>query len=128
MFNKIMTLLFVLSVFTLMMARPALAQTTQAKQDKNTEKIKEQVRKIVADEKVTKKVKLNNGAIYIGFISQPTEDNFVVQDKEGHSNTIKYSDVKSIDKKDVSTGLKIGLGAAAGIGVLFLLLFRHLGG
>ena len=128
MLNKITTLMLILSIFALAFTRPALAQTTQAKQDKRTEKIKEQVKKIVADERVTKKVKMNNGTIYLGFISSPAENSFVVQDKTGSSTTVKYSDVDSINKKDVPTGVKIGLGAAAGAGVLILILFlRYLG-
>ena len=128
MLNKITTVMLILSVFALAFTRPALAQTTQATQDKSTEKIKEQVKKIVADEKVTKKVKMRNGTTYLGFISTPTEDSFVVQDKTGNSTTVKYSDVDSINKKDVPTGVKIGLGAAAGAGVLILILFlRQLG-
>ena len=123
MLNKITILMLIFSVFTLTFSRPALARTTQTKQDKHTEKIKEQVKKIVADEKVTKKVKMLNGTIYLGFISTPTEDSFVVQYKTGGSTTVKYSDVKSIDKKEVSTGLKIGIGAAAGIGALILISF-----
>ncbi len=125
MINKAMTLMLILSVFTLTFAHPALARTTQTNQDKKTEKIKNQVKKIIADEKVTKKVKMNNGTTYLGFLSQATEDSFVVQDKTGGSTTVKYSDVKSIDKKDVPTALKIGIGAGAGALVLFLLLFFH---
>jgi len=94
---------------------------TQAPLDKQTAKIKEQVKKIIAGDKVTKKVRMKNGTTYRGFIGTPTEDAFVVQDKTGGLTTIKYSDVVSIDKKDVSTPLKIGLGAAAGVIGLFLI-------
>lgn len=123
MINKTILLTLIFATLNLTLAMPLAAQTTQTPQDKNTQKIKEKVKKIVADEKVTKKVKMNNGAIYLGFIGQPTEDSFVVQDKDGNSNTLKYSDVKSIDKKDLSTGAKIGFGAAAGAGALILILF-----
>ena len=125
MLSKVATFILILSIFTLTLAQPALAQAAQTKQDKKTEKIKEQVKKIVAGEKVTKKVKLNNGATYLGFLSQASEDSFIVQDKTGSSTTLKYSDVDSVTKKDVSTGLKIGLGAAAGAGILFLILILH---
>lgn len=128
MINKAVTLMLILLVFTLAFANPAFARTSQTDQDKKTVKIKEQVRKIIAGEKVTKKVKLNNGAIYLGFISQPTNDSFVVTDKDGNSNTIKYSDVRSIDRKDVPIGALIGVGAAAGAVVFLLLLFRFGGG
>ena len=115
--------MLIFSVIAVTFALPALAQATQAIQDKKTEKIKAQVKKIIVDERVTKKVKMRNGTIYLGFISTPTEDSFVVQDKSGSSTTVKYSDVDSINKKDVSTGLKIGIGAAAGIGALILISF-----
>ena len=123
MINKVATLLLILSVFTLAFARPTLAQSVTAIQDKKTAKIKDQVKNIIAGEKVTKKVKLNNGTIHRGFLSSATDVSFVVQDKTGGTTTIKYSDVDSITKKDVSTGLKIGIGAAAGAAAIILLYF-----
>ena len=123
MINKTILSTLIFAILSLALSMPLLAQTTQAPQDKKTEKIKEQVKKIIAGEKVTKKIKMSNGTTYLGFLSQATEDSFVVQDKTGGSTTVKYSDVKSIDKKDVSTGLKIGIGAAAGAGALILILF-----
>ena len=63
---------------------------------------------------------MNNGAIYLGFQSA-TEDSFTCRIRR--IETIKYSEVKSIDKKDVSTGVKIGIGAAVGAGALILITF-----
>ena len=128
MINKTILSTLIFAILSLTLTMPLAAQTSQTSQDKNTQKIKEQVKKIVADEKVTKRVKLHNGTIYQGFLSQPSEDTFVVQDKTGGSTTVKYAEVMSIDKKDVPTALKIGIGAGAGILVLFIIAFFHGGG
>jgi hypothetical protein len=78
MIKKAAIVILLLSIFTLANAHSSFAQT-----DKNTEKIKVQVKKIIAGEKVTKKVKLHNGTVYKGFLGSATDDSFVVQDKTG---------------------------------------------
>ena len=119
--TKTLSFLLMVTICWVTFSATILAQSVQPTVDKKTEKIKAQVKKIVAGEKVTKKVKLKNGTTYRGFIESPSEDSFVVQDKTGGSNTVKYSDVESIDKKDVPTALKIGIGAGAAVVVLVLL-------
>ena len=46
----------------------------------------------------------------------------VVVDKTGNPNTIKYSDVKSLGGKNLSTGVKIAIGVAIGVGATLGLL------
>ncbi|HRH42095.1 MAG TPA: hypothetical protein PKY82_10655 [Pyrinomonadaceae bacterium] len=115
-----LTLLLIFSFFTLQTSI-IFAQTNQTKTEKKTAKVKEKINKLGLGEQVKVKVKLYNDSTYEGYVKEATEDNFVVVDKNGASNTIKYSDVNSVGGKNLSTGTKIAIGAGIGVGIGILL-------
>lgn len=101
-----------------------LAQTKQTKEEKKIQKIKEKINKLGVGEKVTIKVKLKNKTTYQGYLSEVNTDDFVVVDKVGGKNLIKYSEVDSIGGKNLSTGaaILIGVGISlVGIAIIGLL-------
>ncbi len=48
----------------------------------------------------------------------------MIVDKSGNPHFVRYSDVKAVGGKNLSTGAKIGIGIGIGVGatILFLLL------
>lgn len=117
-----LALLLVFSFFTLQLT-PAFAQDKQTKEEKKTAKVKEKIKKLGIGERVKVKVNLYNGTSYQGYVSEVTEENFVVVDKNGNPNTVKYSDVDSVGGKNLSTGAKIAIGAGIGAGATILAIF-----
>lgn len=123
MFTKTITSLLILSILSFTFANPVLAQTNQTKQEKKTEKVKEKIKKLGVGERVKIKADLYNGTSYQGYVSEATDDNFIVVDKNGDSHTVKYSDVDKVGGKNLSTGAKIAIGIGIGVGATFLTLF-----
>jgi len=123
MFTKTMSFVLIASVFCVSLTAPLFAQSQQSDQQKQTEKVKSKIKKLGLGERVKVKVKLYNESSYQGYVSQANEDDFVVVDKTGSSNTIKYSDVKSVGGKNLSTGTKIAIGVGIGAGVTLLVLY-----
>lgn len=117
---KIISLLMILIIGATIVS-PIAAQENLSGQAKKVEKVREKVKKLGTGEQVKVKVKLNNETSYQGYISNSTEEAFVIVDKEGKLNSIKYSDVKSIGGKNFSTGVKIAIGLGIGFGITLLI-------
>ena len=120
MLNKTISIVLIAAIFSLSLATPVFAQSQQTDQQKKTEKVITKIKKLGLGERVRIKVKLYSDASYQGYVSQANEDDFVVVDKTGTSNTLKYSDVKSVGGKNLSTGAKIGIGIGIGVGATIL--------
>jgi hypothetical protein len=121
MFKQFMSVALIgLMVFSTSTA--AFAQSSVSSQQTKTEKIKAKIRKLGLGERVKVSVKLVNDSSYKGYVSQAGEDDFTVIDKTGQSNIIKYSEVKSVSGKNLSTGAKIGIGIAIGAGAVLAVL------
>lgn len=119
------TSLSILSLFCVIavtLAVPASGQTMQTKQEKQTVKVKEKVKKLGLGQRVRVSLKLYNDTQYKGYVSAANEDDFIVIDGLGNPQTIRYSDVKSIGGRNLSTGAKIGIGIAIGVGAVFAFL------
>lgn len=120
MLRKTTSLVLMITIFG--MASLAPAQTGQTKQEKQTEKVKEKIKKLGLGERVRVGVKLYNETSYKGYVSQANENDFVVIDGSGNPHTINYSDVKSVGGKNLSTGAKIAIGIGIGVGATILFL------
>lgn len=97
---------------------PALAQSSPTKQEQKTAKVKEKIKKLGIGERTKIKVKTYGGTTYQGYVSAANDDDFVVADKNGDPNTIKYADVDKVGGRNLSTGAKIGIGIAIGVGAV----------
>lgn len=104
--------MLIAAVLFISFAAPIFAQQTD--QQKKTEKVKSKIKELGLGERVKVKVKLYNDSSHQGYVSQANEDELVVVDKTGNPNTLKYSDVKSVGGKNLSTGAKIGTASVRG--------------
>jgi len=114
--------LLVVIIAVISSATPALSQTPQTKAEKKAIEVKAKVRKLGLGERVRVSLKLYNDTSYKGCVKEANESDFVVVDKLGTSQTIRYNDVKSIGGRNLSTGAKIGIGIAIGVGAVFAFL------
>ena len=100
---------------------PAIAQDT--KREQKAAKVKSGIKKLGIGESARVSVKLYNENRYKGYVSEATDDSFVVMDKDGNPHPVKYTDVKSIGGRSLSTGAKIGIGIGIGAGITVLIVF-----
>lgn len=121
--HRILSVFFAISLIAGTIVIPALGQTTQTDQQKKIEKIRTQVKKLGTGEKAKIKVNLNDATTYQGYVKESSQDDFIIVDKAGSSATVKYSDVKSIGGKNLSTGAKIAIAASAIGAVIFFAVF-----
>lgn len=56
-------------------------------------------------------------------MNQADDESFVIVDKAGGSNTVKYSDVNKVGGKNLSTGAKIAIGVGIGVGGTILAIY-----
>jgi sRNA-binding regulator protein Hfq len=105
--------------------QPALAPETpqgQAEETPQVARFKAEVQKHGTGEKSKVRVTLGNGVTVKGYISKIEESSFeVIANKTGQATSISYTDVKKIQGPGLSTGAKIGIGVAIGIGALALI-------
>jgi len=104
-------------------AMTSFGQVSPTKQEKKAAKVKSNIQKLGTGEKVRVKVKLYNDTVYKGYLAEANADDFVVVDRSGGSNTIKYAEVDSIGGSDLSTGAKIAIGVGIGVGATLGFLF-----
>lgn len=112
----------ILGILSLTFALPAAAQTKPSKQEEKAAKVKDKIKKLGLGERTKLKAKLYSGTTYQGYVSQANEDDFVVVDKNGNPNTIKYADVDKVGGRNLSTGAKIGIGIGIGVGAVIIFL------
>lgn len=100
----------------------ALAQSPAQDGTKALEKIKAKIVKLGVGEKARAEIKLRNGQKIKGYVSSAGPDDFAFTErKSGANSTIAYADVVEVRRPGLSTGAKIGIGAAIGVGVLAVL-------
>lgn len=123
MFTKCFTLSLVVLVLNLAFGSLVFAQNTQdEKTKKRAEKLKAQVTKLGIGKEAKIKVKLTNGQIVRGYISQINENSFiVVSDSAGSATEIQYADATKFDREPIKFKRWQGLLIAAGvvIGIAF---------
>ncbi|MFZ1699441.1 MAG: hypothetical protein WBO10_08820 [Pyrinomonadaceae bacterium] len=123
MLHRTIVLFLSLSVFLGTFAASGFAQNRQSNDEKQTNKIRLKIEKLGVGESAKVKAKLYNGTTYQGHVKEAGPDTFVIVDKAGSPNTVKYSDIKSIGGKNLSTGAKIAVGVAIGVGATLGILF-----
>lgn len=94
--------------------------------EKRTSKVKASILKLGTGRDARTEVKLTDNRKIAGFIKESNDSQFVIENlKTGASETVIYSQVKSVKGKNLSTGAKIliGLGIAAGVFLFISVLF-----
>ena len=122
--RKVMTVLLVALVINLGGARLAYAESKEEKQARFTEKVKANVLKIGTGESTRVRVKLRDQAKLEGYISDAGAETFTVTNrKTGVTTTVAYTQVKSVQGNNLSTGAKIAIGVGIAAGIIFVILW-----
>ena len=120
------TLTLILSVLILNLGLVPSAFTQAPKDNKaakRAEKVKVEIAKLGTGNAAKVEIKLNNGSIVKGYVSQINDKSFfVTNEQSGTVTEIQYSDAEKVKGRNLSTGAKIGIGLGIAAGVLVLLV------
>src|SRR5687768_16921174 len=111
-----------LLVFTILGTATLVAQSTQTDRDRKAAEIEAKIKKLGTGQRSTVKIKLYTETKYEGYVSQANDNDFVLVDRAGGSHTVKYSDVKSIGGRGLSSAAKLGIGIGIGAGAVLAVL------
>lgn len=125
MFKRNLTLMLIGAlIFSLSAAPTTLAKTKEEKTAELASKVKTGIAKLGVGPDASIEVKLRDKTKLKGYISQISDESFVVTDaKTGATTEVPYPNVASVTGKNLSTGAKIAIGVAIGVGVTFLVLY-----
>lgn len=113
MLKKYLTLVLTILIINFSFSTLAFADTKEEKESKLVEKIKIGVSKLGTGKDALVEVKLKDGTKVKGYIREITNDHFVVMDaKTGTEMPIPYPNAKQVKGNNLSTGVKIAIGAA----------------
>jgi hypothetical protein len=104
-------------------AAPTFAATSAEKDAKRAEKVRTQLVKLGTGKDARARVELRDKTKLEGYVSAADADTFTVTDDAGRSTTVPYPQVKKARGNNLSTGEKIVIGAAIGVGVLMMIAF-----
>jgi hypothetical protein len=128
--KKILTLMVACLVLTAINVQPVAAATKAEKEARFAGKVKVGIEKLGTGRDTRVEVKLRDKTRLKGYISEINEGGFVITDlNSGASNNIAYADVSQVKGNNLSTGAKIALGIAIGVGVTLLvawIIISHL--
>ena len=117
MFRKALSLALVGFLFGVAGLRLAYAGAKEEKETRFAEKVKEGISKLGTGVEARVEVKLRNKTKLKGYVSEASEDSFVIVDeKTGTTSTVSYAQVKQVKGKNLSTAAEI----AIGVGVILL--------
>lgn len=125
MFKRNLTLMLIGAlIFSLSAAPMTLAKSKEEKAAEFTAKVKANIAKLGSGPDTRIEVKLRDKTKLKGYISQISDESFVVADaKTGAMTEVPYPNVASVTGKNLSTGAKIAIGVAIGVGATFLILY-----
>ena len=110
------------------MARAGQAKAAEQKLTEQTAKIKAEISKRIARNKIRVKLKLRSGAEMKGRLQQAGNDDFTFTDEKTGNLTLAYADIERVKGRGLSTGAKIGIivGVAAVVVVVIgIVSFKH---
>ena len=130
MFKRVILVCLVISTFIASSPLALVGQAPDPKREKKAAEVKEKIQKLGTGQSAVVKLKLYNDTEYKGYVSRTGDEDFDVVDTARNSHTVRYSEVRSIGGKNMSTGTKIAIGVGIGAGVtllILLLIFNELG-
>ena len=95
---------------------------------KDAEKIYQKVKKLGVGDTTSLRVIFFDDTSFSGHISESNDKSFTVVDKNGTSRSINYTEVKGVEGKNTSNGVKIATYVLVGVGagvLAFVLLYLH---
>lgn len=125
MFKRNLTLMLIGAlIFSLSAAPTTLAKTKEEKAAELASKVKTGIAKLGVGPDARIEVKLRDKSKLKGYISQISDESFVVADaKTGATTEVPYPNVASVTGKNLSIGAKIAIGVGIGVGLTFLILY-----
>ena len=126
MFKKILSITFVFLLIQASFVPTVSAKNNEETTKKRAAKVRDSIRKLGVGTDARIDVKLKNKTNLVGYLSEASDDYFVIiERKSGESTKVDYLQVQTVKGKNLSTGAKvlIGLGIAAGVILVLHLLF-----
>jgi len=126
MFKKTLAITIAALFIQAVCVHPAFATSKAEKQAQRTEKVKEGILKLGVGTDARVAIKLRDDVKLAGFISESTDDSFVVTDlKTRAATTVGYGDVTQVKGHNLGTGAKVAIGIGIGVGVTILFLYLY---
>ena len=123
MFKAVLSLALATLVTTCLVAQPAYGESKGDKESRRAEKIKAGITQLGTGEQARIEVKLTDKTKLKGYVSEATDDHFVVVDaKTGAATSVTYGQVQQARGNNLSTGAKIAIGVGILAGILAILL------
>lgn len=117
-------LLMVTLTFATVGVSSVAAKSKAEKEAERTAKVKAGITKLGIGKDARVTIKLRDKTKLAGYISQASEDSFVVTDaKTGAATTVTYPDVTQVQGHNLSTGAKIAIGIGIGVGATLLVIW-----
>jgi hypothetical protein len=108
---------------TLLLVQPVSAASKAEKQAKLAGQVKQKLSNFGVGESARLAIKLRNKSILGGYLESTGEETFVLKNlKTGESTTVAYTDVTQARGHNLSTGAKIAIGIAIGVGAVLIVL------
>jgi hypothetical protein len=122
---SLMAAFFLLSA--IVFVKPALAESKEEKQARFAQKVKTGIHKLGPGKDSIVEVKLRDKTKLTGHIAEVSDASFVVSNpKLGSSTTVNYTDVTQVKGHNLSTGAKIAIGVAIGVGIALIIFAIYL--
>jgi VIT1/CCC1 family predicted Fe2+/Mn2+ transporter len=102
---------------------PAFAATKAEKEAKRAEKVRTEFAKLGTGKDARVKLELRDKTKVEGYLSEATEDHVAVIDADGKTTVVTYPQVRKAQGNNLSTGAKIGIGAAIGAAIVLLVIY-----
>ncbi|HEY3039369.1 MAG TPA: hypothetical protein VGJ66_11560 [Pyrinomonadaceae bacterium] len=120
--KKLLSIMVACLVVSGLSVRPVAASSNAEKEARLAGKVKSGIEKLGSGTNTRVEVKLRDKTRLKGYVSEISENAFVVTDvKTGASNNVAYAEVKQIKGNNMSTGAKIAIGVSVAIGLILLI-------
>jgi len=120
--KKLLTMMVACLVVSAVSVRPVAASSKAEKEVRFAGKVKLGIEKLGSGRDTRVEVKLRDKTRLKGYISEISENGFVVTDvKTGASTSVAYAEVKQIKGNNMSTGAKIAIGVGIAVGLILLI-------
>jgi hypothetical protein len=122
MFKKILVVVLVGLLVNMVSVKGAETGSKEEQQARFVEKVKKEIAQLGTGTDAQVKIKLRDNRKLKGYVDNVGEDSFVVVDaKTGAATTVAYPQVKQVKGNNLSTGVKIAIGAGVVLGILVAL-------
>lgn len=127
MFKKILTMTLAGLLMQAVCVQSVSAASKAEKQAQRTEKVRAGILKLGVGTDARVAIKLRDDVKLAGYVSDASDDSFVVTDlKTRTATTVAYGDVTQVKGHHLGTGAKIAIGIGIGVGATLLWLFLYI--